>query len=279
MTKRFLVKEFGYEINENGHGLQFVLLGEKAVEKIAQNYQEKYQIAIEAIESNEHNLEENLEEKIKYHTPKMACGEALGIVMIEKLGEKILHGSPLILLKTHQNNFVIIDFSANLCFTELQKKLKEENFQFFTARGYSHRQRDGFSCTIFSVNLLKHYLIDKDFIADFDHNAQEKKGIIELKDSVLNQISSVFDDMQKDKSLKYVHNSNGTKNLKSFYKGHDYARKINPNHMLLLNEETRKLVEKIDKIRAQAKFSDEPSSLYFPVASALDDIKLSCNIL
>jgi len=60
----------------------------------------------------------------------------------------------------------------------------------------------------------------------------------------------------EEKKEKYVYESDDrTKefNLKAFYKGHDYARKINPRHLSLLDRNSRMMVLEIDEVRRKIK--------------------------
>ncbi len=101
-----------------------------------------------------------------------------------------------------------------------------------------------------------------------------------MKSTTLDQRRDSLSSMSEEKHAKYVHKVNGDHlNLKSLYKGHDYARKINPNHMSLLNEKTKKTVEEIDAIRAIFRGDRNVSGLRYPQARPLEAIEISCNIL
>ena len=79
-------------------------------------------------------------------------------------------------------------------------------------------------------------------------------------------------DEKKEKYVKFLDSFDKDVNLKAFYKGHDYARKINPKHLDLLDEKTRKIIEEIDLIRKS--FKEKEGDSHFgddDVLELLDD--------
>lgn len=242
-----IITEFGYEIRENKNGLQFVVLSSKGLKKIAEKYKEKYDIKIEIICGNEEECKEKFEAMLRSYLDKMGTEEAVGFVMLETNFKGVKHGGPLILIKNNEEKFILIDFESILCNTKLQLKLKNEGFKITFALDYNTAQRDNASCTIFSINTLKHYLIDQEFIKQLARTNFKEIKPINFEKTFLSQRTNFINTISEEKYEKYVQEFDGKDfNLKSFYKGHDYARWFNEEHISLLNKSTKNVIDDID---------------------------------
>ena len=98
---------------------------------------------------------------------------------------------------------------------------------------------------------------------DKEEKDESELEIVNLK-KVMGQRTKIIKTLSQEQKDKYVHELQDmcdlgqlkNFNLKAFYKGHDYARIINPDHLSLLDEDSASMVLKIDGIRKEINFDD-----------------------
>lgn len=180
-------------------------------------------------------------------------------ILLSKLSENnLLHATPYIIAKKDDELILVI-------FEDKDQNLKKYFEKIKIVPNYSHQknrlqlQHDDFSCSTFSLDILKNCLLDEEFIESCFSDSPQTKPVKErMGQSSQYEVSfklpyrAVFD--QESGIFKF--DDNGNINLKAWYKGHDYARKINPNHLELLDGYNRDLFLAIDKKRHHLRFGD-----------------------
>ncbi|HLD77280.1 MAG TPA: hypothetical protein VI861_04025, partial [Rickettsiales bacterium] len=130
-------------------------------------------------------------------------------------------------------------------------------------------QSDYHSCPTFSLDILKNCLRDEKFkksCFDETYTTKELKGTMGQSPLFEGAFKSAYRANIVDNRFQL--DDEGKYNLKAWYKSHDYARKINSNHLALLPQQDRDLILAIDVKRGKmAAPSIIPTS-----ATKLDEI-------
>jgi len=248
--------------------LEYVRLNAGGLKKIAESYRlderyRDYNINI-AVEEYDFEFRDGPYRIIERHAKYLREGEVKGIICVQKNSSKagIFHVTPFIVAESGGKT-IFVDFEGG--FRNISNRINIAK----QVPNYSLLQCDMNSCSVFSIDTIKNAFLDREFIRQVKDitSYKEVKGEIDaskVKETkkvkeVIGQGGAFIDLLEKEKVKKYVHEvaQDGIRrrrlNLKAFYKGHCYARKINPNHLELIDDKTREMVLKIDAIRREIK--------------------------
>ncbi len=263
---------YGSEFSSQDFELEYARIEVDGLCEIAKQYNQdpryrSYNLSLE-IEEFPFQKTEEFYKKLKEKIDHLQEGEVRGVVFVEKYEQEVgyYHAAPFIIARV-QGRTILVNFEP----VKNPKILGAANI-FKECRKYFYLQKDENSCAIFSINTLKNCLCDSEFLAQLI-NPEVK--ILELPKEIMGQGSDYLRALTGEKREKYGHSipqlNYKCLNLKAFYKGHDYARRINPFHLDLLSKNTRDLILKIDKKRQGIKIAkaqvnpDLPSAAVKPV--------------
>lgn len=116
-------------------------------------------------------------------------------------------------------------------------------------------QKDPHSCSVMAIDILKNCLVDGDFLTSviaFQPNPAQKNSI-ELPKVILGQGGSYIQKLSEEKREKYVvrDHEDHEVNYKTFYKGHDYALKLNPAHEKLMFGKSKEIFDLVSAKREE----------------------------
>lgn len=250
---------------DNLLSLEFVRLEFAGLTKLAQNYNQDERYKDSKINITVFNYP-NLRKDVAYQIlseqiNSLEEGEIKGIILSHNDSDQksLYHSSPFIIAKINGDSLVV-DFEGMLSgYIDFADYIK-------IIGNYNHLQKDRNSCAIFALTSLKNAFRDAKLMEQISSlKLDEDFNLAYLTNS---QDAADIPALSTDKKDKYVKTTffKPELNMKAFYKGHDLARKLNPNHLELLDEKTRQLVLEIDQIRLQKK-QISPSDKASPVTS------------
>ncbi len=238
--------------------LEYVRLNPEALKIIAERYKlderyRDYNINI-IIEDYKYDFIDEHYNIIEKHAKSLQDGETRGVVCVQKSWDEegIFHVKPYMLTKVF-DKVILIDFEGNLKDVPQYVDIVKE------VPNYRQLQRDLNSCSVFSIDIIKNAFLDCEFMKqartiEFQSSLLTK----DVKETIGQGREYIFR-LDEEQKAKYVHDVSQkdiqpfSANLKAFYKGHFYARKLNPDHMDLIDKKSREVVLKIDGIRHRIK--------------------------
>lgn len=265
---------YGSEFSSQDFEFEYARIEVAGLREIARQYNHdpRYNLSLE-IEEFPFQKSEECYRKLKEKIDHLQEGEVCGIVLVEKYEEVngYYHASPFIIAKS-QGRTILVNFDP-----VKNPKIFGAADIFKECNEYFYLQKDQNSCATFSINTLKNCLCDSEFLEQI-MNPEVKK--LKLPKQIMGQGSEYLKALTEEKRGEYAHSipqlNYKCLNLKAFYKGHDYARKINPSHLDLLDRNSRELILKIDKKRQEIKIAKAQHSEDLPSSSlaSVDNISL-----
>ncbi len=251
--------------------VQFKTLG---LQQLLEYYKrgKDYDLDIEIIESKGPFLtqEARKELEIRKIFSRLANNQIAGLVFMT-IGdeENLIHAIPFLVAKKN-DRLRLIKF-------EKDQHIFVKDGEVETAMVANYRvdmkyvlQHDIVSCATFSFNTLKNCLLDDDFLKScLDDTKPTLKVKERMGQSRLYETSfkAAYRASVDEKEHTQFQDDYGAINLKAWFKGHDYARKINPSHLDLLDDYNRKLFLRIDERRREIK-----ANAGMPEAETGDDL-------
>lgn len=255
--QRLVKKSAYYELwRDETDGLEYVRFKAEGLRKIAKKYKDQKRVQIEVseqkIDSDDHfytrgsnHSPESLLQKLQEMARGLRDGESKGLIhLFSNKGGYVMHAAPFLVTKV-AGKVVVSDFEGHLAGGA---GLPSE-FSVKQVSGYRDAQKDNHSCTVFAIDTLKNCLMNKGFLAEVAKDG----SVLACPKMALGQGRDFAAGLPQDKKKKYVLGGLEGVNRKAIYKGHDYARLINPRHRELLGEETRDVLQFVDQAREAAK--------------------------
>ncbi len=266
-----------YELHlDETDGLQYVRLRKSGLEKISAQYAEKYEnkkLKIDVFAENHATSEakslqaDNQPDKDKLileltrTADKLQNGEVRGLAyLINNKHGNVMHAMPFVVAKTNNGLVEVVDFEDYLPAEKIEGFNRVRSVKNYKKNDVGLSKNDHNSCTVFAIDTLKNCLIDDAFVKDVTSGSRHP---VILNKMILGQNQSFIENLSEEKRIKYVRDLKDENdleagevkqiNLKAFYKGHFYANKLNPEHLNLLDDTTKKKVLEIDHTRREAK--------------------------
>ncbi len=251
--------------------LDYVMLREEGLKKVAQRYKKKHDVEIVTLTHDKsRDIYIDSRAQLEKELESLPAGKARGVMYVfRKVGDLIKHVYPFILAKNEAGDPVVVVFEETM-------EIDDPLYATKLVQEFTSLQADSKSCGVFAIHSLKHCLKSSEFMKQvFD----EKSEKVVLEPMIIAQDSYRFKHLSPEKKGYYVRTKDGYKgekaksddiNHKAFYKGHDFLRAIlseaeYAEYKAALTDKTKSLVANIDearhkKFKAATAFSPQTTS-------------------
>ncbi len=251
--------------------VQFKALG---LQQLLEYYKREkdYDLDITIIEKSGAFSSQNAKKELEIRNifSRLGNNQIAGLIFMMN-GEEgnLIHATPFLIARKN-DKLILIKFEKDLSIFAKASDIETVMVANYHIGMKYVLQHDIVSCATFSFNTLKNCLLDDDFLKSCLDDAKPTLKVKErMGQSRLYEASfkAAYRASVDEKEHIQFQDDYGAINLKAWFKGHDYARKINPSHLDLLDDYNRKLFLRIDERRREIK-----ANVGMPEAETGDDL-------
>lgn len=252
-----------YEVfHDSLFNLEYVRLGTQGLKIIADNYNKDERYLAHNInifvEDYPYSKLDETYLKLNRHIREMTAlphDEVRGILLVRNASiDDSAMDDPARYAIYHVTPYMIAKFKDQITVVDFEHLLDEKRFvcRAITKKvpNYNYLQADYNSCSALAIDILKNVFLDDAFLAQLKNPQEELKSV---KEAMGQRLASALN-LSEAKKEKYLRKFRGLDaNMKAFYKGHFYALQMNPQHLEMLDKNSRDLFLEIDAIRKEKR--------------------------